>query len=251
MKRKHESCELTGTEAKLSRITTSETERPLLETIEDDASQINIKNLPPELLLEIFSWLGVRDLYEHVPLVCKKFDILARHPSLWMELSFREKSVPTSLACKLLHRSPLLRRLILKDRLDSDAILRQVYKSNRRIETIKMVSCRGSMNKYEVNGKILKRILEVCPKLFNLELVDTVVKTSEFYRLLGQLDGRLKTFKIEDATENGVRCYLETRTQLLLEQKGLLNGEFKDVEEMIDMLEKCPKIYNWNFIFTD
>lgn len=251
MKRKHEICESTGTEAKLSRITTSETERAVVETIEDDGSQINITDLPPELLLEIFSWLGVRDLYENVPPVCKKFDILARHPSLWMELSFRKESIPTSLACKLLHRSPLLRRLILKDRLDSDAILRQVYKSNRHIETIKMVSCRGSMRKYEVNGKILKRILEVCPKLFNLELMNTLVKTSEFYRLLGHLDGRLKTFRIDKATEKGVRCYLETRTQLLLEQKGLLNGEFKDVEDMIDMLEKCPKVYNWNFVFTD
>ncbi|PNF42502.1 hypothetical protein B7P43_G08758 [Cryptotermes secundus] len=235
----------------------SETEKSLMETIEEDAgkksgsSQINITDLPPELLLEIFSWLGVRDLYERVPLVCKKWDILARHPSLWMELSFRYKDIPTSLACKLLHRSPLLRRLILKRRRDSDAILRQVYKSNRRIETIKMISCRGSMRKKEVNGNILKGILEVCPKLFNLELMDTLVKTSQFYRLLGHLDGRLKSFRIDDATENGVRCYLETRTQLLLERRGLLNGEFKDVEDMIDMLEKCPKIYRWDFIFTE
>jgi hypothetical protein len=107
------------------------------------------------------------------------------------------------------------------------------------------------MRKYEVNGKILKMILEGCPKLCDLDLVDTLVKTCEFYRLLGSLDGRLKSFRIDDATKRGVRCYLETRTQLLLEQKGILNGECKNVEDMIAMLAKKTKISVWNFTFTE
>jgi hypothetical protein len=214
-------------------------------------SPANITNLPPELLLEIFSWLSVRDICQRVAPVCRMWGILARHPCLWTELTFSDKDIPASDVCKLLSKSRLLRTLSLRGRHDSDVILREVCESNRLIEELKMESCRGSMRTREVNGNILKRILEDCPKLCNLCLADTLVKNCEFYRLLGLLNDRLKYFRIDDATEEGVRCYLETRTQLHLQRKGILNGESKDVEDMVAMLSQQPNFGVWNIIFTD
>lgn len=214
------------------------------------SSLTNITDLPPELLLEIFSWLSLRELCQCVAPVCKQWNILARHPSLWTELTFSNEDIPTSEVCKLLQKSPLLRRLILKDRRDSDAILRQVCKTNRHIETLKMEHCRGSKRKHEVNGKILKRILEGSPKLCNMDLKNTKVKTCELYGVLARLDDRLDSFRIDDATEEGIRCYLETRNQLLLKGKGKVNGEYKDVDDMLAMLAENPKISSWMFTFT-
>jgi hypothetical protein len=257
MKRKYENCQLIGTQGKLKRIATSKTKRRVMETRANDngkqlqSSPTNITDLPPELLLEIFSWLSVREICQRVAPVCKKWNILARHQSLRMELSFSYNDISTSNVCKLLRRSPRLRRLSLKDRHDTDAILRQVCKSNRHLETLKMESCQGSMRIYKVDGNILMKILEGCPKLCNLDLIDTVVETCEFYRLLGRLDDRLKSFSIDDAYEEGVRCYLETRNQLLLQRKGLLNGESKDVEDMLALLTEKPKIEIWNITFTE
>jgi hypothetical protein len=129
-------------------------------------------------MLQMFSRLSVRDPCQCVTPVCKKWNILARHPSLRKELSFG-KDISKYNVLKLLHESPLLRRLSLKDRHDTDAIPRRVRKSNPPFE---MVECQGSARRRQVNGEILTRILESCPKLCQLVLTETVVESLEFYR---------------------------------------------------------------------
>jgi hypothetical protein len=158
------------------------------------SSRIDITDLPPELMLQIFSWLSVRDRCQCVAPVCKKWSILARHPFLWKELSFG-KDISKSNVLKALHKSPMLRRLSLKDRRDTDAILRRVCKSNRRIETLEMEGCRGSMGRYYVNGEILKRMVDACPKFCHLDLKIMLVKSCDFHRLFARLDDRMKSSK--------------------------------------------------------
>jgi hypothetical protein len=229
MKPKLEHCELTDIGEKLRRFTRSWRRMPILTTITERtqrklrSSRTTITNLPPEILLEIFSWLSPSDVYRRVASVCMKWSILARHPFLRKELSFSGKDISTSTVRKIVRSTPLLRRLTLSGRCDSNLILEQVCKSNRRIETIEMEGCRGSSETHEVSGEILKRALEVCPKLCHLEIKDTLVKDCEFYRVLGRLDDRMKSFRILSATSEGILCYLETRAQVHQKQTAVLN----------------------------
>jgi hypothetical protein len=118
MKRKCENRELTGTQAKVRRITGNVRRNKVLKrrTIYTGrnlhSSRVHIMDLPPEVMLEIFSRLSVRELDQCVTLVCKKWSILARHPSLRKELSFG-KDISTSNVHKILRSSPLLHRLSL------------------------------------------------------------------------------------------------------------------------------------------
>jgi hypothetical protein len=188
------------------------------------------------MMLQIFSWLSVRDRCQCVAPVCKKWSILARHPFLWKELSF-SKDISKSTVLKLLHKSPLLRRLSLKDRRDTDAILRRVCKSNRRIETLEMEGCRGSAKRREVNGEILSRTLEGCPKFCNLGVVGTEIKNFEFYRLIARY--RTLCFEISNASNETVLCYLKeiARVQNVLILL-LLNGIIIEIEELIAILSQ-------------
>jgi hypothetical protein len=88
-------------------------------------------DLPPELVLQIFSWFSVRDLCQCVNPEFMKWSILTKHPFLLQELSFSHKEILTPNVCKLLCGSPLICKLILKVRHDNDAILQQVCKSNQ------------------------------------------------------------------------------------------------------------------------
>jgi hypothetical protein len=209
----------------------------------------NIMDLPPELMLQIFSYLSLRDICQSVAPVCTKWSILARHPCLRQVLYFYE-DISTSNALKLLRGSPLLRRLRLRGRRDSDAILQQVFESNRLIETIEMIRCRGSVNTFEVNGDILGKIIEECTK-FSLYIVGTNVKSVEFYTLLGRLDNRMTSFFFGNTTKEEMLCYLKARAQLPMKQKGILNGESKDVKEIIDTIVQNSDVNSWTFTFTD
>jgi hypothetical protein len=133
-----------------------------------------------------------------------KWSILARHPFLRKELSFSDKDISISNARKLLRSSPLLRRLSLKGRHDTNAILRRVRRSNRLIEEIKLVGCRGSTRRCQVNGEILMRVLEGSPKLCNFAIMDTLVTSLEFYRLLARLGDGTVSFTILSAAREGL-----------------------------------------------
>jgi hypothetical protein len=57
-------------------------------------TQPSINDMPPELLLLIFSWLSVRDFC--LSPVCTRWRLLAKHASLWTELSFIGDHVHTN-----------------------------------------------------------------------------------------------------------------------------------------------------------
>jgi hypothetical protein len=121
-----------------------------------------ITDLPPEMLLHIFSLLSSRDICERVAPVCKQWNILSRHPCVRKDLLLYGDHISTSEACGLLRRRPQLRSLTLKARHDTDAILEQVCKTNRLIEKIEIDECRGSEETLEVNAQILAKTLEIC-----------------------------------------------------------------------------------------
>jgi hypothetical protein len=104
------------------------------------------------------------------------------------------------------------------DRHDTDAILEQVRRSNRHVVKLEMERCQGSANKAEVNGDILARILENCPKLCYIIIVYTTVEGCEFYTLLGQLADRV-IFFTDRQPRKEMLCYLKARAKLPVPRK--------------------------------
>jgi hypothetical protein len=209
-------------------------------------TRTNIGDLPPEMLLEIFSWLGAIDVHQGVALVCKKWCLLARHPLFLKDLSFNGRAITTYKICELLRCASLLRRLSLCGRCDTDAILQQVCKSNRLIEVIEIERCRGSAKTAQLNGDILKKILQVCPRLSCLSILGPLVSSCDFYRVLARTDDRMESFSISNATTEGILCYLETRAQFHRKQSAMLNKELRPVDEIKDMLSQSPDNSAWS-----
>jgi hypothetical protein len=172
-------------------------------------TQPSINDLPLELLLLIFSWLSVRDLCLSVAPVCTRWRLLAKHPSLWTELSFIGDYVCTKQACGLLHMSPMLKKLALTDRNDSNAILRKVCTSNLRIHTIEMKGCRGTRKEFKIKADVFTKILKLCSKLSILTSDDTHISSCDFYRLLGDNHSRFDHVNLLNATKKEITCFLE------------------------------------------
>jgi hypothetical protein len=190
----------------------SVTEMGTAERAEDLGQQnarISINDLPPELLLFIFSWLSVTDLCISVAPVCSRWRLLAKHPCLWTELSFVGNRVSTEQVCTLLRSSPSLKKLTLTNRDDSNTVLGEVCASNRSIHTIEMKGCQGTENEQKTKGHIFTKVLERCSKLNILSLDDTHVSSLHFYRLLGENLLRFKVISLVKMTKRQALFFIE------------------------------------------
>jgi hypothetical protein len=63
-----------------------------------------------------------------------------------------------------------------------------------------------------------------------------VVKDLEFYRLLGRLKTPEKFFRISNASLEGAISYLQKRVEVDNVRRGFLNGESREMEEIIAAL---------------
>jgi hypothetical protein len=160
---------------------------------ESHRQQTGIMDLPPGLLLSIFSYLSIKDLCVSVAPVCWRWSILSKQPSLWKDLTFNSNAVSTRKVCGLLRRSPQLRKLTLCGRKDTDAILLQLLRANRSVERIEIRSCKGSRQRKEVQGDTLSKIVKRSSKLCSLAITETAVTDSSFYNALGQHQNRFKS----------------------------------------------------------
>lgn len=192
------------------------------------SSRTRITDLPPEMLLEIFSWLSIVDICERVAPVCEQWNILSRHPYLRKELSLSGEHISTARAYELLRSSPHLRSLCLRRRHDTDAILQQLCKSNRRIEKIDIDECRGSEQTLEVNVQILAMTLEVCTG--SVSWLDD--GHWEFYRTPGRFVDGTKVFRFLSAEENGDTCHLERRIEVREGYRVIPNNDVRYVEKI-------------------
>jgi hypothetical protein len=161
--------------------------------IESSRPQTGIMELPPEIFLSVFSYLSVKELCACVAPVCRRWSILSKQPCLWKALTFNGNAVTTRKVCGLLQRSPQLRKLTLCRRQDTDAVLKQLLRTNKLIERIEMCSCRGSQQKKEVQGVTLSEIVKGSTKLCSIVITETVVTGSSFYNALGQHHNRFKS----------------------------------------------------------
>lgn len=142
-----------------------------------------ISDLPEEILLHIFSFLNVRDLYSNVRLVCLKWQRLSKVASSWKTVTVGSK-LPTQELHNWIQFSPNIRHLKINNRLDTDLILEAVSKHLSNLESISIETCWGSPKTVCVRGETLCKLLTSCNELKKINLVRVQICSYNFFKLL-------------------------------------------------------------------
>lgn len=100
----------------------------------------------------------------------------------------------------------MLEKISIETRPDCDDILRQLSLSNRKLERLRITDCTGSTGKLYLRSIWLTRILERCRRLHTIHIVGTRFCGQKFYRLLGNMNTRLRTLSAQ-ATSTQFRAF--------------------------------------------
>ncbi|CAD6231794.1 GSCOCG00001588001-RA-CDS, partial [Cotesia congregata] len=175
-----------------------------------------IQSLPVEILVEILSYLNSYDLHA-LEEVSTFFEQLVRQPPVWKTyeifsqklfpkncifyffkfLHIKEHDPETYIIIAQLKRMPLLARISIETRSDCDDILRQLSRSNQKLEKLRIVDCTGSTGKLYLRSSYLTRILERCNRLHTIHILGSRFHGKKFYRLLGDMKTRLRTLSTQ------------------------------------------------------
>lgn len=150
-----------------------------------------IASLPTEIIFEILSYLSPDDL-RVVGRVSVFFDRLVRDPFLWRSYEVTNNGTYTGEVLNELKRMPFLRKLVVNGRSDCDDILRQISLTNKNLAELYVSNCTGSSSKLYLQSRYLVRILERCRALHTIFVSGNRFRGRKFYRLLGEIGGRLK-----------------------------------------------------------
>lgn len=124
-------------------------------------------NLPEELILEILSFISLKELCFSIPLVCKKWKDFATSPFLWLHLDFNETKYLTtdSLYNIICIKCPLLKRLSLRCRNDLSACqMQDIAKASPLLQKLSLAFCS------QIDRKIISTFTEYCPALQDINL---------------------------------------------------------------------------------
>ncbi|EDO49740.1 predicted protein [Nematostella vectensis] len=134
-----------------------------------DAVQSNVFDLlPEEVILEILSYIPLKQLYTSIPFVSKQWYANAKNPLLWQKLTFEETKHLT-LGCFMSiieSRCPLLKELSLKCRSDLCSLdFLTMAKSSPLLQKLSLAFCsQGNIR------TALQSFTEFCPQLHSISL---------------------------------------------------------------------------------
>ncbi|XP_032223041.2 F-box/LRR-repeat protein 20 isoform X2 [Nematostella vectensis] len=134
-----------------------------------DAVQSNVFDLlPEEVILEILSYIPLKQLYTSIPFVSKQWYANAKNPLLWQKLTFEETKHLT-LGCFMSiieSRCPLLKELSLKCRSDLCSLdFLTIAKSSPLLQKLSLAFCsQGNIR------TALQSFTEFCPQLHSISL---------------------------------------------------------------------------------
>ncbi|XP_031562129.1 F-box/LRR-repeat protein 2-like isoform X1 [Actinia tenebrosa] len=124
-------------------------------------------DLPEELIMEIFSFISLKELCLTIPLVCKKWKDFAASPLLWQHLDFNEIKCLTTKALYniICMKCPLLKRLSLKYRSELSAYeMLNIAKACPQLQQLSLAFCG------QINEKIVTMFAEYFPDLQDINL---------------------------------------------------------------------------------
>ncbi|XP_063908679.1 uncharacterized protein LOC135126582 [Zophobas morio] len=114
----------------------------------------HINSLPNEILLYIFSFLHIEDLYFNVRPVCTRWHAIAMMSSAWTNVS-ASRNIPTHIVKRWIQSSPLIKRFKISNRNDADVIVENVAKYSALLESITIEDCWGSPERIYLRSSAL------------------------------------------------------------------------------------------------
>ncbi|XP_027227904.2 F-box/LRR-repeat protein 20 isoform X3 [Penaeus vannamei] len=136
----------------------------------------HIDHLPNEILLEIFSYFTVFELFAIITPVCTRWRRLGQDPTLRKRLVFSfERRVAGDRICELLAGSPHLLSLELQSREDGGDLLRQAATSCKKLRDITAKFSDG------LNEDVLRALVENCPDVRHFNAEGSRISCSECY----------------------------------------------------------------------
>jgi len=239
-------------------------------SVENEASPFD--DLPEELILNIFSFLTLKELCKHVALVCKLWLYYSRCPLLWQRLSLLETSRITSLeelSEFIQSHCPLLKHLYLQPRteltLHGCNILAQ---STPHLQSLSLSFCD------QITKETLNQFVTNCPALrdINLEGCDVTDRCLEGLEKLplkklnashcshltdfGLMFLSTQCHQLCSLNFDGVQWITHEAISVLVENcQGRLKHLWLDGENMADftvrLIAKCQHLKSFGLSFCD
>lgn len=88
-------------------------------------NKTHINQLPSEILLKIFSYIDISELFKNVRCVCRRWKLLALVPTLWKSIDV-DNSIPSSILELWIRNSSLLNSFSAQNRNDLNFIFELV-----------------------------------------------------------------------------------------------------------------------------
>jgi hypothetical protein len=196
------------------------------------------RDLPAEEVLKIIQNHKDKELCLSDAPASEEWSKSSKRFYFWKELQFSNHTISTEELCDIIERSPYLRKLTLRGRQDTDAILHAVLASSHDIQTLEILDCKGSEIQDRVSGDILSRIIRKHAKLRKIMLDDTIITESNFYEVLQQYIDELDEVLITITTQEDGRSFLDACTQYYVPVQTSHKDEHKDFKDLIQVLPK-------------
>lgn len=152
----------------------------------------HMAGLPDEILLYIFSFLDVNNLYYNVRLVCPRWSRLSMVSSPWKNVTV-DNEVSTQVLQNWIQFSPIIKHIQMSNRYDADIILEAMSKYSNHLESLTIYNCWGSTEKMSLRSIILCNLLSRCKRLRKINLERVKIYSSKFFKLLAEkkLEGKI------------------------------------------------------------
>lgn len=145
----------------------------------------HITSLPDEILLVIFSFLSIEDLYFNVRPVCRKWRRLSMIASAWSNINVGN-DIPTNILKNWIQFSPVIKRFKISNRNDADVILNNISKFSTNLQVIIVENCWGSEQRVQIHSGVLCNLLVRCKKLVKIHFERVKIRSCKFFKLLAK-----------------------------------------------------------------
>ncbi|KAK6639035.1 hypothetical protein RUM43_007305 [Polyplax serrata] len=169
-------------------------------------------SLPQELLLKIFGYLPLGMLLYTIPQVCKQWEVLALDWTLWKaveNLTIKNMVISTTKLRSLLRTIPKLKQLELILRNDTEELLHELIKTNQNLEVLILDRCYRSTLQMNILSQTVTSVLEFCPKLKIVMLMDTYFHSKTFYKCLAKKFKNLERISVTCTTKSEMDIFIE------------------------------------------
>lgn len=193
--------------------------------------------VPNEIWVYIFSYISQEELYKTLRSVSKRWRLLVSSSVLWTKIT-ADSSIPSSILCTWIERSPLLKQLRLKGRSDLNLLICKASKFSRQLKRIKIEVGKNKTRKIPlIKSRYLCNLIRRCKLLKEIDISGATIRSKKFLKLISTINCSyfgtmtLTQMKVlvqtvrESNTMDFAVLYTSNNTNIILKNKDLTISE--------------------------